>query len=181
MSITQHKVTKAIFFIVLLFLGCSSGPRSYYSRTKGDYVNVEAPSSSSSTEAQQASNAKSGINNDLVKNAEAYLGVPYKWAGTSKKGMDCSGFILTVFNETYNLKLPHSSKALKKMGSSVDKDELKLGDIVLFGNFLGIHHAGIYVSDGRFIHSATSKGVMYSMLSESYYAKRYKGARRVLD
>lgn len=118
-------------------------------------------------------------NSSLNDTVNDLLGTPYKWGGTSKQGFDCSGFIITVFNE-FNIDLPRTSKAQATIGEQVSKDNLRPGDLVFFNiDGKGISHAGIYVGDGKFAHSASKQGVSISKLSESYYAKRYVTARRV--
>jgi lipoprotein Spr len=116
----------------------------------------------------------------LNETVDGLVGTPYKWAGTSEKGFDCSGFTAYVFAK-FNIDLPHSSKSQDQEGFWVQKSDLRAGDLVFFNtDGKGISHVGIYLGDGEFIHSATDKGVMKSKLSESYYAKRYVSARRVL-
>jgi cell wall-associated NlpC family hydrolase len=117
----------------------------------------------------------------LQKVAESYLGAPYRWGGMNRTGMDCSGFIKKVYAEVFSITLPHSSAKIAKLGRAVSRKKLRQGDIVLFGSILGIHHAGIYMNDNKFIHASTTAGVVYSSLHESYYRKKYKGARRVIE
>lgn len=117
-----------------------------------------------------------------VKHAvDEVVGTPYKWGGTTVAGFDCSGFILYIFDQ-YNVDLPRTSKDQAKEGTKVDQADLKHGDLVFFNtNGRDISHAGIYVGDGKFAHSSSSKGVRISKLSEDYYAKRYVTARRVIS
>lgn len=116
--------------------------------------------------------------NETVKDL---IGVDYKYGGTSEKGFDCSGFTMFVFNQ-WNIDLPHTSKGQAEDGTKVSKDDLQPGDLIFFNTGgAGISHVGIYLGDGKFIHSASNKGVTINKLSEAYYVKRYVTARRILD
>jgi cell wall-associated NlpC family hydrolase len=118
---------------------------------------------------------------ELDKTVDELIGVKYKYGGTTAKGFDCSGFTMYVFN-AFGIELPHQSKAQAKLGSAVDKKELRAGDLVFFNtDGKGISHVGIYLGGGEFVHSASDKGVVKNKLSETYYMKTYVTARRVLD
>ncbi|AJY74985.1 C40 family peptidase [Paenibacillus beijingensis] len=109
------------------------------------------------------------------------IGTPYKMAGTSTRGFDCSGFTSYVFNQ-FKVSLPHSSIAQARMGKKVAKDDLIAGDLVFFNTSgRGISHVGIYVGDGKMAHASSSKGVTISSISDSYYTKRYVTARRIMS
>jgi len=117
----------------------------------------------------------------LNESVTEVLGTPYKWGGTTEKGFDCSGFIIYIFDQ-FKVKLPRTSSTQAQTGTEVSQDELREGDLVFFntsGN--GISHAGIYMGDGKFAHSSSSKGVVVSKLSDSYYKERYVTARRVVS
>lgn len=121
---------------------------------------------------------------DIMLQALGLIGVTYRWGGNSpESGLDCSGFIKYVFQQSLNIALPHNAFAISRLGEDVDKDELKPGDLVFF-NTLGrkFSHVGIYMGDDRFIHSP-SKGskVQVVRLSDAYWAKRFNGARRVTN
>lgn len=109
------------------------------------------------------------------------LGTPYKWAGTTTKGFDCSGYTSFVFAK-FDIDLPHTSKGQAGLGTTVAKDDLRPGDLVFYNtDGKGISHVGIYVGDGKFYHSATNKGVTVTKLSDSYYTKRFVTAKRILS
>ncbi|MCH8927174.1 MAG: C40 family peptidase [Candidatus Marinimicrobia bacterium] len=118
----------------------------------------------------------------MLKSIRSYQGVPYLWAGDTKRGMDCSGFTMKVFQESSNYTLPHNAAAQYKLGSKVNIRQLKLGDLVFFRDIesKGVSHVGIYVGDNKFAHASLSKGVVYSSMNQEYYRKRYVSARRIL-
>jgi cell wall-associated NlpC family hydrolase len=112
----------------------------------------------------------------VVAIALRYLGTPYRWAGSSPSGFDCSGFIMYVYGRI-GIGLPHNSAMLWGVGRPVARDDLQPGDLVFFN---GLSHAGIYIGRGRFVHSPHSGEVVkISRLSESWYRTTYYGARRL--
>ena len=125
---------------------------------------------------------KSDVRDDLVQSAHQYLGVPYKWGGTSESGFDCSGLTRAVYRLN-GIELPRASYEQFEEGKSIKKDKLQRGDLVFFITNRGkrINHVGIYIGNGEFIH-APSKGKVVSKarLDNSYWSKAYKGARSYL-
>lgn len=116
----------------------------------------------------------------LNESIDALIGTPYKWAGTTEKGFDCSGFTSYVFAQ-FGFDLPHTSKGQNEEGYWIDKSDLRPGDLVFFNtDGKGISHVGIYIGDGMFAHSAYGTGVTKTSLNDAYYKKRYVSARRVL-
>lgn len=118
----------------------------------------------------------------LDKSVAPLIGTDYKYGGTTTSGFDCSGFTGYVFNEL-GIDLPRSSRDMFswEKGTKVAKDELREGDLVFFNTSGdGVSHVGIYVGNNKFAHAA-SKGVTITSLDDSYYAKRYLGARRVMS
>jgi len=117
-------------------------------------------------------------NSGLVKNALSLVGVPYLFGGTSRSGFDCSGYTQYVFKGS-GISLPRTAAGQFSVGSSIGRDQLQSGDLVFFTTYApGASHVGIYIGGGSFVHASNS-GVRTSSLSESYYASRYLGARRV--
>lgn len=118
---------------------------------------------------------------DLNVAVNKVIGTPYKYSGTTTEGFDCSGFILHIFNQ-FKIELPRTSKEQSLSGTAVEQADLIPGDLVFFNtDGKGVSHAGIYLGDGQFAHSSSSKGVIISKLSEKYYKERYVGARRVME
>jgi cell wall-associated NlpC family hydrolase len=109
--------------------------------------------------------------------ATRYLGVPYRWGGSSPStGFDCSGFVMYVYRQV-GVSLPHNAAMQYRHGRAVSRGSLRRGDIVFFN---GLGHDGIYLGGGRFIHASSSGDVVkISRLSEGWYSSRYVGARRL--
>jgi lipoprotein Spr len=107
-----------------------------------------------------------------------WIGTPYRFGGSSRKGIDCSAFTKELYSEVFNLDIKRSSRDIFSMVSPVSKDELKEGDLVFFKiHSRRISHIGIYLGNNRFAH-ASSKGVAISSLDDSYYSRYfYKGGR----
>jgi LysM repeat protein len=113
--------------------------------------------------------------------SERYLGVNYVFGGSSANGLDCSGFTSIVFRE-FGISLPRVSREQFAIGTPVERDQLREGDLVFFDTTgKGVSHVGIYLEADEFIHAASNPGrVLKSKLTEKYYAARYLGARRVI-
>jgi lipoprotein Spr len=107
-----------------------------------------------------------------------WIGTPYRFGGSSKKGIDCSAFTKELYSEVFNLDIKRNSRDIFSMVSPVGKDELKEGDLVFFKiHSRRISHIGIYLGNNRFAH-ASSKGVAISSLDDAYYSRYfYKGGR----
>lgn len=111
--------------------------------------------------------------------ARHFLGVRYRWGGTTSRGFDCSGFVQVMFRRV-GVNLPHSAREQFKIGEPVKRSELRPGDRVYFHTYSsGASHAGIYIGDDKFIHaSSRGKGVTISSLDDPYYKKKFLGGRR---
>lgn len=113
----------------------------------------------------------------LLAEAQKHVGVPYKWAGSTPSGFDCSGFIYYVLKQTGSKMGRYSSEGYYSRSYYVDKPQP--GDLVFFENTYkpGISHLGFYIGDNTFIHAGSS-GVEISSLDNSYYKKHFDGFKR---
>ena len=121
----------------------------------------------------------------LIDSAFSYIGTPYKWAGTSRSGMDCSGFVSTAFS-AINVPLSRSSTEMSTQGTDIPLSQAEVGDLLFFKTTRKrnrISHVGIVVGVGdevKFIHASVSQGITVSSLSENYWQKAYAKTSRVL-
>jgi peptidoglycan endopeptidase LytE len=122
------------------------------------------------------------IRRDVITNSFALLGKPYRYGGMSPKGFDCSGFVSYIFKIS-GISLPHQSAGQYGKGIAVEKSKLITGDLVFFrtGGSKRINHVGIYIGDDRFIHAASSRGIVTESLKSKYYSKCYAGAKRIIE
>jgi len=119
---------------------------------------------------------------ELVVNAMGFLGVPYRRGGnTAETGFDCSGFVRAMYEQSVGQLLPRRAEQQAAATQRIDKNELQPGDLVFFNTLRrAFSHVGIYVGDGKFIHSPKPGAqVRVESMSISYWASRFDGARRV--
>ena len=119
---------------------------------------------------------------ELVMNAMGFLGVPYRRGGNSvETGFDCSGFVRAMYEQTVGLVLPRRANEQAAATQKIDKKELQPGDLVFFNTMKrAFSHVGIYVGDGKFIHSPKPGAeVRVEDMGVSYWSRRFDGARRV--
>lgn len=119
---------------------------------------------------------------EIVVQALALLGVPYRWGGNDPaRGLDCSGLVRHVFKSAGVGELPRRSQEMRRVGSGVTRADLRAGDLVFF-NTLGhpFSHVAIYLGDGRFVHAPGKNGqVRVDELDDRYWRARFNGARRI--
>lgn len=131
---------------------------------------------------QQAGNVVGDAASELVMSAMGFLGVPYKYGGNSAEtGFDCSGFVRAVFEESVGKVLPRRSDQQAAATQPIERTELKPGDLVFFNTMRrAFSHVGIYVGDGKFIHSPRAGStVRVEDMRKAYWETRFNGARRV--
>lgn len=124
----------------------------------------------------------------VIQTARSYTGTPYKYGGATRAGMDCSALTSAAYR-AISVNLPRTADAQASVGDKVKKEELRPGDLVFFATGKKrkeITHVGIVTEvrnpeNIKFIHASTSLGVVETNLFSDYYAKRYRGARRVVE
>lgn len=117
----------------------------------------------------------------LISSAMGFIGVAYRFGGTTPSGFDCSGFMQYVFRKTFAVNIPRTAAAQANFGSQVSRSNLQVGDMVFFRTSgRRISHVGMYVGNDRFIHAPrTGKRIEITSLSNKYWSSKYATARRV--
>lgn len=134
---------------------------------------------------QQARDSMGEHASQLVVNAMGFLGVPYKYGGSSIEsgGFDCSGFVRAVYEKSVGKVLPRRASEQAAATQAIDRNDLKPGDLVFFNTMRrAFSHVGIYVGEGKFIHAPRSGStVRVEDMRQQYWQTRFNGARRVLS
>lgn len=115
----------------------------------------------------------------LLSEARTWLGVPYKFGGNDRKGVDCSGLVLQVYKDALGIPLPRNSREQSDYCTSIAKGSLIPGDLIFFATGKDrdrVSHVGIFVGDNLMIHASASKGVILSDINAPYYSRTYAGS-----
>ncbi|XOB62616.1 NlpC/P60 family protein [Campylobacterota bacterium DY0563] len=120
------------------------------------------------------------IEKALMEFYSEWKGVKYKFGGDTKKGIDCSAFTQKIFKEKFQLDIPRTTRTQVKVGKTVKKSELKLGDLIFFKTGKIDRHVGVYIGNGEFMH-ASIKGVKVTKLNKPFYQKAYWTSKRVIN
>jgi LysM repeat protein len=128
-----------------------------------------------------ADNTAESLKSRVLRVAQKMLSIPYRWGGTTLRGIDCSAYVRMVFG-FLELRLPRTAREQFRVGEDVERSRLSVGDLVFFRTYAKYpSHVGIYLGDNRFIHASSgSREVRISSLDRPYYVKRFIGARRLL-
>ncbi len=165
-------------FLLLLWAGCGSSrmtaPDPQSDRHGGYVVSEKATDPAVSSARKQL---------EAVLRAEIadWQGVRHVMGGNGKSGTDCSGLVQRIFADALNVWTPRTTAQLKKFGTRVRRSSLAAGDLVFFRPEGKERHVGIFLDEDQFAHVSSSRGVMISRLSESYWSRYYTGGRRVLN
>jgi len=118
---------------------------------------------------------------DIMDAIMDWLGTPYHFGGSNNKGIDCSAFVQTIFNNSAHISLPRTAREQCTVGLKIKKSELEFGDLVFFHTYSRsfASHVGIYLGDDLFAHSSSRYGVTVSSLESTFYNKRFIGGKRL--
>ena len=115
----------------------------------------------------------------FIKVATGFLGAPYRFGGSTVRGIDCSSYVRKMY-ELFDITLPRTAREQSNVGVTIEKEELEEGDLVFFRTRRPIGHVGIYIGNNEFVHaSRTGKVVRIDSLDRPYFQKRFRGAVRV--
>jgi cell wall-associated NlpC family hydrolase len=154
-----------------------------YAETHPEKQPEKPPQRGLLTQINQVRTTVADRTSELVMTAMGFLGVPYRRGGnTAETGFDCSGFVRAIYEKTVGLVLPRLAKEQAAATQPIDKKDLQPGDLVFFNTMKrAFSHVGIYVGEGKFIHSPKPGAqVRVEDMERGYWQRRFDGARRVL-
>lgn len=180
-SISRGFVVAVLASVCLSVLttGCaSSGASTSASGERSEsYAPARATTSSESDWAQtEAYELESGLRSE----ARSWEGVPHRWGGTTRRGIDCSGLTQVMYARVLGLNLPRDTDRQARTGERVRRSALQPGDLVFFKTGRKTRHVGVYLSGNEFVHASSSSGVTISSLNTDYWRRTWWHARRVL-
>ncbi len=120
----------------------------------------------------------SGKQAEMLQYAVSWLGTPYRYGGSKRSGVDCSGFVLQVY-KSIGLKLPRTAARQYNFTRKIPSSSRRAGDLVFFRKYSRISHVGIYIGNNKMIHSSSSRGVVKESLEKAYLKKMFAGYGRV--
>ena len=132
------------------------------------------------TSPPRTSHTSSQVEHKLRQAVEEWWGTPHQMGGTTRQGADCSGFVMRIYDDLFNMQLPRSTDRQVRVGTPLERAQLDAGDLVLFRTGRKTKHVGIYLKDGKFAHVSSSQGVTISSMETPYWQRSYWTARRVL-
>ena len=121
------------------------------------------------------------LRGQLYAHYRLWAGTPYRLGGLTTRGIDCSGFVLVTFKALLDTRLPRTVDEQAALGRGIVPAELQSGDLVFFRTAATLHHVGIYLDHGRFMHASTRRGVIISGLTDDYWRQRFWQARRIYE
>ncbi|WP_238293872.1 C40 family peptidase [Caballeronia novacaledonica] len=194
LTLTQTCARAAAGMLIGLLMTTTSGAfadevsSSSQNASNGIFSSSKSSDASSADAASSSGGAKSFLSGvaskagDVVVGALNMIGVRYRWGGnTPDSGLDCSGFVRYVFQDTLGMTLPRRAEEMSRVGEKVTVSDLKPGDLVFFNTMRrSFSHVGIYIGDNKFVHSpSTGSTIRVDDMEDGYWEKRFQGARRI--
>jgi len=136
------------------------------------------------SEDEEAEYSDNGIKKDeFMEDIVDWLGTPYRFGGTTKRGVDCSSFMQHLYKNSLNVEMPRTANMQFSVGQEIERDDLQFGDLVFFKTrrYAPITHVGVYLGDDLFAHASSRNGVTIASLNSSYYSRTYRGAKRLTN
>lgn len=163
----------AVLLSAMLLVGCSSD--------KGVKVAGKKPNKIQRKTVQGSISDPIFVISSLSEHQQEWKGTRYRLGGTSRSGVDCSGFMQITFRDLFGIDLPRTTSEQAQEGDRVSKSEIQTGDLVFFKTGRGPNgkHVGVYVKNGLFLHASTKGGVIYSDMNSPYWSKTFWQARRM--
>lgn len=185
MDLNRYKfcVAKILFFVFVFFsVSCKSNKEL----SKSEKISPKENSISSKNIKNKYAQIL-GVKENEIENPKLYsfidewYGIPYKYGGHDKNGIDCSNFAANLYEHIYNKSITGSSASIFNQCKIISVKDLKEGDLLFFKiEKENISHIGVYLQNNKFVHATTKKGVMIDDLNEPYYKKYLFKAGRVL-
>ncbi|MDD9177641.1 MULTISPECIES: C40 family peptidase [Aliivibrio] len=150
-------------FTLLTLFGCASSPEPQLTKEE---IRIQHPQLSTSDAYQDY--------------FQEWQGVPYKYGGTTKRGVDCSAFTQDALYNLHQLSLPRTTQYQVVIGQLIPLENAQKGDLIFFKTSVKVRHVGLYIGNREFMHASTSKGVIISSLDNPYWKKAFWQVRRVL-
>lgn len=173
-------IKKFLFFSLVLSFGFTS---SFAQTTKGA-SKLEDPDNLASQYFSQVM----GVALDATSNVKLYkfiyewIGTPYKYAGNTQKGIDCSAFTKAIYQKVFNTTIARNSRQIFSMVNPLAKTDLKEGDLVFFKiKSKNINHIGLYLGENKFAHASQTRGVVIDNLNDPYYSRYFYKGGQILD
>ncbi|WP_244815750.1 C40 family peptidase [Caballeronia sp. Lep1P3] len=195
LTLTQTCARAAAGMLIGLLMTTASGAfadevsSNSQNAANGVIISPKAPETAAAADTASAPGAAksflSGVASkagDVVVGALNMIGVRYRWGGdTPDSGLDCSGFVRYVFQDTLGMTLPRRAEEMSRVGEKVRVSDLKPGDLVFFNTMRrSFSHVGIYIGDNKFVHSpSTGSTIRVDDMENAYWEKRFTGARRI--
>lgn len=165
--LNKIRISSGLILCVSLVVGCGS----LEERNSGGYTPLSTFEKHDITSGH--------IKGKLYEQFQEWQGVRYRLGGLSKHGIDCSGFVYVTYKSRLGMKLPRTTKQQSKLGTEINKNNLKTGDLVFFKTGMFTKHVGIYLEKNKFLHASISQGVTISRLDNVYWKSSYWKSVRI--